>query len=64
MITKNEKLTEEKDKVKIKRNKMFDGVGELCSSAHLDFLSHEVRKCFYCLSHHELGFLFQLLGAK
>ena len=23
MITKNEKLTEEKDKVKIKRNKMF-----------------------------------------
>lgn len=33
MITKNEKLTEEKDKVKIKRNKMFDGVGELCTQS-------------------------------
>ena len=33
-------------------------------SARLDFLSHWVRRCFYCLSHHELGFLCQLLGAK
>lgn len=33
MITNSEKLAEEKDQVKIERNKVFDGVGELCTQS-------------------------------
>jgi len=33
VITQNEKLTEENDKVKIERSKMFDGVEELCTQS-------------------------------